>query len=62
MNAKQKKVLLICFCFFDKNDGTGNISIYGEKFDDENFILKHDEPGLLSMVTNIIFLKQGCAN
>ena len=38
------------FAFFPKNDGTGNISIYGEKFDDENFILKHDEPGLLSMV------------
>jgi len=34
---------------FTRQDGTGGFSIYGEKFDDENFILKHTKRGLLSM-------------
>ncbi|GAA5871310.1 hypothetical protein JCM1840_004409 [Sporobolomyces johnsonii] len=34
---------------FTNGNGTGGESIYGEKFEDENFEIKHDKPFMLSM-------------
>ena len=37
---------------FVKGDGSGSESIYGTRFSDETFAVKHDQPGLLSMANN----------
>ena len=37
---------------FTNFNGTGGESIYGEKFADENFEMKHEKPGLLSMANS----------
>jgi cyclophilin family peptidyl-prolyl cis-trans isomerase len=34
---------------FTNHNGTGGRSIYGDKFEDESFELKHNQPGILSM-------------
>jgi len=37
---------------FQNRNGTGGESIYGAKFDDEDFTMKHETPGLLSMANS----------
>ena len=37
---------------FTRHNGTGGMSIYGEKFADEAFVFKHNKPFLLSMANS----------
>lgn len=37
---------------FTRGDGRGGFSIYGDKFEDESFKVKHDKPGILSMANS----------
>ncbi|KAG0413030.1 hypothetical protein HPB47_009795 [Ixodes persulcatus] len=38
---------------FTRHNGTGGKSIYGEKFEDENFILKHTGPGMYNLTETL---------
>ncbi len=37
---------------FERSDGTGGSSIYGDQFEDEAFVFRHDRAGLLSMANS----------
>ena len=45
-------VILHNFLKFKRHNGTGGESIYGAKFQDENFTLRHTGPGMLSMANS----------
>jgi hypothetical protein len=54
MVSKDEGLIFICF------KGTGGESIYGEKFNDEAFTVKHTRPFLLSMVSLVFPFMQLC--
>jgi len=37
---------------FIAHDGSQNESVYGNRFEDENFVVKHSEPGIVSMANS----------
>ena len=40
--------------FTSKGRGDGQMSVYGPKFEDENFLVKHDSLGRSKLVDNCI--------